>query len=283
MPAMLARLRPVLGALISLSCAGCAGSLRHSGAEIASGAIEASVEGSEDPVTRDALAGVMEDIRIRQALGSLSREVAAEALAGLTDQRSINAMEIVAQRLTLAIGEALSQSLEREIGPAVQRLVAASLSDALGSEMERRMEAISGAATRGALDAMQESFASANFDHASTPLGALARQMSKEATLGFQDAVRIESNRHEVNPRKNGEVLAALGETADATLDATPWLLWALVALVLASLGGGAYVLIRLERGQRELRAVSDALSRLDDSSTGSQVRAEVARALRQM
>jgi hypothetical protein len=129
---------------------------------------------------------------------------------------------------------------------------------------------------------MRESLDTSELGDASTPLGAIAREVSKEATLGFQDAVRIESREQKREAKDDGEVLAALGETADATLNAAPWLLWSLLVLVLASLGLGGYLLVQHRRDHRKVRAVSEALSSLDHASSGAHVRAAVGRALGQ-
>lgn len=264
---------------------GCAGTLHESGKQIASGAIEASAEEAEEPDTRKALATVLSDPDVRAAVGDLSTEVTASAVDVLTEEVRIARLEATAQRLTAAVTAAMAENLNREAGPALERLVVRtvtrSLSEALGPGTEERLEALAAAAARGAFRGANEAVDGASFDAAVIPVGAIARQVSKQATLGFQDAVRMEASDPPAK-QGEGEVLAALGETADATLSATPWLLWGLAALVFAACALAAYLLIQRRRDQQKARLVSAALDEAAEGSSAAEIRARVRRALGQ-
>jgi hypothetical protein len=111
-------------------------------------------------------------------------------------------------------------------------------------------------------------------------VGAIARQVSKQATLGFQDAVRAESRKKDPDSENgDGQVLAALGETADTTLLATPWVLWGLLVLVLAAFGLSGYLLIQRRRDRRKTLAASEAIA-IEDAGSASEVRDRIQRAL---
>jgi hypothetical protein len=282
---MRALLRRLLApSTLVLGAIGCVETLHQSGREVASGAVQGSVEAAEDPTTRRAFSRLLEDPKVREALGSLSAEVAGEAVSGMTEPERIARLETVAQRLTAAVGVALAQSLDREVGPAIERVVvgavARSLSESLGSATELRVEAISAAAARGVFRGMNDAFDDAKLGDAITPAGAIAREIGKQGTLGFQDAVRLESKKEQLSEAGDGEVLAAVGETADATLHAAPWIFWGLVALVLGTLGLSGYLLIQHRRDHRKARAVSDALGELDEGSSAAELRTRVRRAL---
>lgn len=242
--------------VLTLGATGCVETLQQSGKHATTGAIEASVQAAEDPDTRHALSIVAADPEVRAAVGSLSRQVSASVVDGLTEEARIARLEELAGRLTSAVASSMAVSLDREIGPAVERLVARSvaraLSDGFGPEAETRIEALSAAAARGAFRGMSEAMGDVNLEGAVTPAGAIARQVSKQAALGFQDAVRLESKKQDPDSEGgDGDVLAALGETADATLQVTPWLLWTLVAVVVGALGLSGYLLIQRRRDRR--------------------------------
>src|SRR5690606_8970955 len=76
------------------------------------------------------------------------------------------------------------------------------------------------AITRGAVRGIDEGMTEAELG----PLSEVARAFAKEASLGFQDAVRVSAEHREATGQDRGNVLAAMSETADATLSYGPWL-----------------------------------------------------------
>jgi hypothetical protein len=228
---------------------GCVEAFHQSGKQVASGAIEGSAEAALDPETRRALSELMSDPVVR----------------GLTEDARIARLEVATQRMTTALGVAMAESLERDVGPALERVVARSvarsMSEALGPATEQQIERISSAATRGALLGLD----SLGGDAKGKEMGALARRLSEQATLGFQDAVRSASKKEDAESGE-GEVLAAVGETADAALTTAPWLLFGLVALVVGASGLSVYLIVQLRKDHRKTQALAAALSDLRNS-----------------
>lgn len=282
----MANLRHLQSLLLALamSSSACAETLQNSGKQVASGAIEGTVAEANDRDTREAMAALAADSKLREAVSQLSSAVASGVVEGLAEERNLADLETVTQQLAAAVGATLANSLDRDVGPAIERMVARSvrrsLSEALGTTTQGRIEALSAATARGALRGMNEAMEETRLDPAASSIGAMAREIGKEATLGFQDAVRVASRK--ADPRGengDGEVLAAVGETADTTLKAAPWVLWGLLALLAGAFGLSAYLLVQRRRERRRVQAVSLALEGLA-STDSAETRARIERAL---
>src|SRR5690606_37167164 len=114
----------------------------------------------------------------------------------------------------------------------------------------------------------------------------MARMAEREATLGEQDAVRISSAREEQGVESQGQVLAAVGETADAVLGTSPWLLVVLALLLVAAVAAAVWLVLRARRRQAEQRreteqavtALSSALRAAERGAPAEEIRSEVHR-----
>src|SRR5690606_36010288 len=87
---------------------------------------------------------------------------------------------------------------------------------------------------------LDESLARLMSEETEVRAGAIARSISREATLGFQDAVREAQQERDGKVSAEADVLATVGDAAEATgsvLELWPWLIGAVAAGVGCALG----------------------------------------------
>jgi hypothetical protein len=243
-------------ALILGTLGGCAGSVRQAAKAAAPAAVESAIDETQDPNTRNDIARILGDPAIRAAASELSSAVLEGALLGLTEEEQQARLAQVVDRMVSRFGTSFARSLQRDIGPMLSATLAdavdASLERALDAHAEERLQALAAAVTRGAMQAFESSSTEAAGSRAgATTLGPLAREISRQAAFGFQDAVR-ETQTRDRAARGEGAVLAAMGQLSDVAL-ALPLLLLVGVPLALGALGLAlVWALFRLRAQRRQ-------------------------------
>lgn len=270
---------------LSVGVAGCGAALHSSGEHAAQGVVEGTVEGVQAPETQRALADVLSDPGIEAGVRSLSAAAAAGVVEGFSDVERAAHLRAGLEGLVSHLTAALSRDLRRELQPAIAETVAKSvelsIERALGPEARGNAEAMAAAVARGALRGIDEGMNDADFGS----LSGATRALSRDATLGFQDAVTASASHRAATGDERGNVLAAVGEAADATLTLAPWVL---LALVLASVALALWLVLRARRRRRQRcaedrateAALASALHALESGEEASEVRARMERAV---
>lgn len=272
---------------------GCGGALHQSGSDVASGAVEGSLEEMAEPSTQAMLVETMNDPELVQAMSNLTEAAVGGVVDGMSETERALQLQEASDAVVAHLGRAFARSLDEDIRPVLARTIAQSveqsLAAALGPQAQERVEALAFAAARGAMQGINEGMNGMQMGDLSGSVAEMARMAGREATLGVQDAVRISSAREAQGVDGEGQVLAAVGETADALLGTSPWLLVLLGLLVVAAVVAVVWLVVRARRRQAEQRreteqAVSALNSALHAAERGvpvEQIRSEVERAAR--
>lgn len=204
--------RGMLGCVVFCSTIfGCAGPIKEATEAAAPAAVESAVGELHEPYNRDKIAEILKDEEIRDASSQLVAAGVGGALDSLTEERAERlavATEAFVAKLTMTFAD----RWESELGPRLSRSLQGALDESLGTLMSAETEARA---------------------------GAIARSVAREAALGFQDAVREAQLARDGETSDDADVLAAVGDAADATgtaLGLAPWL----IAAVAAALGGAS-------------------------------------------
>lgn len=254
---------------LPLSLSGCAGTLHNSGKEVASGAVEGSLEEVSEPSTQQMLADTLNNPEVVEAMSNLTQAAASGVLDGLTEPERAVQLQRATDAVVAHLGQAFARSLDEDIRPVLAKTIAQSvqmsLAAALGPEAQERVEGLAFAAARGAMQGIDEGMTGMQLAGLTGPVGQMARMAGREATLGVQDAVQIAAEREERGAQADGQVLAAVGESADALLGASPWLIVLVALLVVAAVAGIAWWAIRARRRQaQQRRETEQAISALN-------------------
>jgi hypothetical protein len=199
--------------LHSVSLVGCAETVRSATEAAAPAAVESTVDELQEPYNRDKIAAILQDEEIRAATSELMGNIAGGAFDALTEKERAERLAIATEAYTSQLTVSFAERWEQEMGPR------------LSGTFERVLE---------------ESLARVLSEDTEARAGSMARSIAREAALGFQDAVRDSQLRRDGATREEADILATVGDVADATetvLDWTPWIIGILAAVLGAALG----------------------------------------------
>jgi hypothetical protein len=281
-----------LTCLVTLLGAGCAGTVKQAAKDAAPAALEGAVDEAQDPETRNNIAQILADPQIRAATADMAEAVIDGALRGVTDQEQSARLERVTNLFVTQVGSALATSLQRDIGPALAstfaNAVEGSLAGALDGDTEERLQALAVAVSRGTLHGVGESMLDMNGQPSpalSYVMGQFARDITREAAFGFQDAVTLSVQR-DADGHTRGDVLATVGRLSDLLRLGPILLVGGLLLLLALGAAGLLWALLSLRRQRRLSRAHEDAALALaraikatENAAWSDELRAHLARA----
>jgi hypothetical protein len=234
--------------LVTLLPLGCASTVKQAAREAAPAAVKEGVAAAQSPETRQNVADILADPRIREATTALTQAVVEGIVDGLTDEQRVARLQHLTDALVTRMGSSFARSFQRDIGPQL----AATFADALDRSFERalspateaRLQAIALAVTRGAMEGAGDAL----LDDSGQPapalrhaFGQVVREMAYEGALGFNAAVRDAESRSA--GEDSGEVLGMLGTLSDWTVVIPPLAMGAAVLLVIAAIAALAWAL----------------------------------------
>jgi hypothetical protein len=282
-----------------LGTAGCASTVKQAAKEAAPAAVEEAGEEARDPKTRHNLAQVLGDPQIREATASLAQAIVDGALAGLTEKERVAELQRLTDAFVGTVGSALARSLQNDIGPQISATFAdavdRSLSRALDSHTEERLQAVAVAVTRAAMQSLGEGMIDPTTGQTaplmSHVMGQFAREVTRQGAFGFQDAVRqaeLGFDSAGIGGRREGGVLAAAGRISDLALAFPPLLLGGLVVVMFAGCVALGLALWRLRHHRRLSQSHEDAALALaraikatENAAWSEELRRHIARATR--
>lgn len=231
----------------ALLCGACAHTAREAAREATPAAVEGAVEEAQDPSTRRRIAEVLSDRRILDASSDLAESVTEGVMGGLTDQESAAELEKFNGELVEAFGSAFAESLRNDIGPALSDTIArsanATLAEALNADFEERLREVMRSAAQGSIEGLAQAVQQSD-GALSLIVGRVARDAAREAALGVNDAVRQRMQA----PDDDANLLASVGEAAEATEDGLPILLWIVGIVAVLAFAVVLWLLFRLRR-----------------------------------
>lgn len=208
-----ARVHPVGLLIVCLSALGCAGTAREVTEAAAPAAVESTVDELHQPYSRDKIGDILQDEEIREASAHLVGAAVGGAWDALTEEERAERLAVATEAYASKLAFTFAENWEHEVGPRLSRSFQSVLDDSLVRLMSEETEARA---------------------------GAIARSVAREAALGFQDAVREAQLKRDGKTSGGADVLATVGDAAEATesaLDLTPWIIGAVAAGLGAGLG----------------------------------------------
>lgn len=240
--------------LLPVLASACAGAARETTRAATPAAVEGALDTAHDPANRRLLAEILADPELGSGAAKMSEAVISGILQGLTKEENWKPMEAQSRQFVSQLGADLSKSVARELRPEIVSIVEQSvdgaLSRVLNEQTEQRVAAFVTALTRAVMQGVGQELASVDLASASTGQGAaaLARQISRGATLGAQDAVRETKERSKNGEKRDGDILAdadqAVGRGADLLSAGT----LVPLGIALAAVGGLVWALLRTRR-----------------------------------
>lgn len=252
--ARIATMRPryVGSTLVLLSLSGCAAAARDVAREATPGVVEGSVEALTD---RQLQRQVVEGIDERTVADATHRLV-----SGVVDG-TLRSVEDPQRRAELQqqLG-ALGAGVTNSAGDIVDESVARLTSEPNQAKMREAAQGFLSEAITGGLSQARAELSKTDL----TGLGGIARELSKQAALGVQDAVEESQAKQQAGqaPPDKGNVLAAAGEAVEKG----PNVLWIAIAGIVAFAFALLGTILWAGRRQRTLQA---ELHRRDDALLG--------------
>src|SRR5690606_16063737 len=112
---------------LPLSLSGCAGTLHNSGKEVASGAVEGSLEEVSEPSTQQMLADTLNNPEVVEAMSNLTQAAASGVLDGLTEPERAVQLQRATDAVVAHLGQAFARSLDEDIRPVLAKTIAQSV------------------------------------------------------------------------------------------------------------------------------------------------------------
>jgi hypothetical protein len=241
----------VASVLLAVSLSGCAAAARDVAREATPAAVSGGVEALTEPQLQEKVVQSIDEKRVAEATHRLVGGAVDGTMRALSDPergRELRTkLDGLGRGVTDSAGDVVDVSIERLTSPANQEKLRSTAQSVVS-------EAITGA------------FAQTRSELAGTDmsgLGAIAREISKQAALGVQDAVN-EAQAREDRAKQDGKgnVLAAAGEAVEKG----PNILWLAIAGVAAFAVALLGTILWAGRRQRSLQA---ELHRRDDALLG--------------
>jgi len=241
---------------------GCAATVQKTAKEAAPAAVEGAVEEARKPDTRADIAAILQDPEIRSAASALTAAILAGAMDGLADDARSAQLQHLTDAVVRSMGASFANSLRQDIGPQLSQTLAEavnhSLEQALNEDTQQRLSALTGAVTRGLMDGVHQGLVDATGQPSQayrTLLGQAARDVTEQAALGLDDAVRRASD----EDGSEAPVLAALG-TLSALTRALPLLIIAgFVMFAALCVAPAVWLWTRVQHHRRESLAHQEA------------------------
>jgi hypothetical protein len=215
--------RSLSAAALACLCAGCGTLLRNAAEEVTPAVIAGAVEGLADPDTQRRLVAAIDEDRVQVVSARLSAGMVDGVLDTLEDPARRERLETIVNGLVAnASGTAVDTMLERALDERAQ------------ARMRKAMRATVTALVTATFEAVDSQTMSP--EARTEALGVAAREIMKQATLGFQDALD-DTRRDRASgemPQADGSLLIA-ANNASATGSRIVWILGiglAAVALV---------------------------------------------------
>lgn len=217
----------LLALVVASSSIGCAGILKDTAKEVTPSVVSGAVSGLAQPDTQRDLLAITDQARVE----ALTKNVTGGLVDGMLDTLEDPARAQREQELADRLFESALASLEDPkrrarvealvggiAGSAVGAAVDSTFSHALDERVQQRMRAVM-RDTVGDLVGVVFSSVRAEMGTSEArqkELGALARELSKGATLGFQDALDEAKRQHAAGevPKSDGALLIAAGDAA---------------------------------------------------------------------
>jgi hypothetical protein len=187
-------------------------------------------------------------------------------MQGLTGGEKGKLLQAQSRQFVLQLGADLTRGVARELRPEIGAIVDESIDRAvarvLSDQTQQRAAAFAVALTRAVMEGVGQELASVDLTKASTSQGAaaLARQVTRGATLGAQDAVRETQERTEARGKRDGDILAdaqkAVGKGADLLSTST----LVLLGVSLMAIAGLIWAWFRMRRYRRAGEANQEAV-----------------------
>lgn len=197
-------LRRITLAIALLTCsASCASTVKDYSREVVPGVVGGAVDGIADPTNQDKLAYNLQEDAVREATKRISAGVVDGAVDTLTHEERKRRLDAFAVEL-----QGMTQRM-------VQSSVASAVEEALGEKTQGKIRGL----LRGVLSDMVATLFTSISAQLGTPeerleaIGKSAREISKQVTLGFQEAVddtRIARERGQLSEDR-GALLEAAG------------------------------------------------------------------------
>lgn len=289
-----ARVSALLWAFSLLLMPGCAGTVRQAAKEAAPAAVEGAIEGADDPETRNDIAGIIADPEIHEASAALAAALTEGVVQGLSDSERTARVQALMDSMVESVGLAMARTVRQDIGPELAMMFAGAvdvaLQRALAEQTQERMQEMAQAVSRGMLEGMGEAILDPMTDRPrvalSPALGGLAREVTRQAAFGFEEAVQDARLREGSGER--GQVLAAFGALADFALFVPALLVGGLVLVLVLGVAALIWALWRLRHYRRMSQAreaaalsLARAIKETEGAAWSDELRQHVARAAR--
>jgi hypothetical protein len=242
---------------IALVTASCASAVRESARAATPEAVNGTLETAHKPENRQQLAEILGDPQIGIGAAKLTEAVASGVVQGLTNGENWKALQDQSRQFAIQLGADLTRSVARELRPEIVAIVEQSVDRAmsriLSEETEQRAASLATALTRAVMKGIGQELASVDIADVSTTQGAaaLARQMSRGATLGAQDAVRETKERSKAGAARDGDILADAGQAVDRGADLLSAGTLIPTGIALVALAGLVWALYRTRQFRR--------------------------------
>lgn len=260
----------VAGLTCGLGSTGCVGATAREAASAAAPAmVDGAVEGVADPVNQRKLADGIDEAAVEKIAERLSGKIVDGTMRALSDpeRRTAVAETLKDVRVPVAIEGSMDIGLAR-IDP---KAVAAAVDAAMGKALERVDDKQMRGVVHGIVDeAVRTAFSAARDEMKSAgptedQVASLTRSVSKEATLGFQDAVDQARRARDDGETQEGEssvlwAASRAAESGNTLLDV--WKI-SLAVLGLALVGGLIWAVRQARAHRRELLQRDEALALL--------------------
>jgi len=228
----------------ALAATGCASTVEKVARQTTPAIIEEGVEKVADPRTQRKLVESIDEELVEKAARRITAGVVDGTLDAFAEDERKARVSGIAAKFVLPLSI-------RTIEPqAITGAIHASMESALGRDNQARMERFSAALSRsliaGFAEGAGEQLGPGVGDKINESLGKSAREIAKQATLGFQDAISEAEEK-----RKKGEsdasVLSFAGKAAEAGISGIT-LLAAVAVLAAVALGVALLVVVRRAR-----------------------------------
>lgn len=235
------KLLSTLVILGSLTAVGCASTIEKVARQTTPAIIDEGVKKAADPQTQRTLVESIDEELVEKAARRITAGVVDGTLDAFADGERNARVSKIADKFVLPLS---IQTIEPQ---AITGAINAAMETALGPEGQVKMERFSSALSKsliaGFAEGTGEHLGPGVGDRINEALGKSAREIAKQATLGFQDAITEAEEK-----RKKGEadssVLSFAGKAAEAGIGGIT-ILAAIAVVVAVALGIALFVVLR--------------------------------------
>jgi hypothetical protein len=228
----------------SLAAVGCASTVEKVARQTTPAIVDEGVKKIADPQVQRTLVDSIDEELVEKAARRITAGVVDGTLDAFADGERNARVSKIADKFVLPLS---IQTIEPQ---AITRAINAAMETALGPEGQAKMERFSAALSKaliaGFAEGAGEHLGPGVGDRINESLGKSAREMAKQATLGFQDAI-TEAEEKRKKGETDGSVLSFAGKAAEAGISGIT-LLAAIAVLAAVALGVALLVVVRRNR-----------------------------------